>query len=170
MNVDNTTSARRSAYAATDPGTSTSGNTTGTTTSTTGTKTLGFDDFLKLLTVQFQQQDPMQPMEDTAFIAQMAQFSALQQNTTLVSEMSQFGADQQQGIAASYLGRTVTVQLPDGTSATGEVSAVQTVDGAPQLVVGDQNWPLSSVVRVEPTTPPPATTPPTTTQPATNTP
>ena len=37
------------------------------------------DDFLRLLTVQLRYQDPLNPMQDTDFIAQMAQFSSLEQ-------------------------------------------------------------------------------------------
>ena len=85
-------------------------------------------DFLKLLATQFQAQDPMNPMEDTAFIAQMAQFSALDQNQM----------------------RSVTMTNDDDTVTTGVVSAVDTSGDSPRLVVGDKSWPLSSVVRVEP--------------------
>jgi flagellar basal-body rod modification protein FlgD len=46
-------------------------------------KALGQGDFLKLLAKQFQTQDPMNPVQDTAFIAQMAQFSALEQAGTM---------------------------------------------------------------------------------------
>src|SRR6266568_738035 len=48
-----------------------------------GQKTLGVNDFLKLLTVQLQSQDPLKPMEDTAFISQMASFTSLEQMRTL---------------------------------------------------------------------------------------
>ena len=50
-------------------------------------KTLGSDDFMKLLAVQFKTQDPMKPMEDTAFIAQMAQFTSLSQSQAMTAEM-----------------------------------------------------------------------------------
>src|SRR3989339_1612828 len=48
-------------------------------------KTMGKDEFLKLLTVQLKYQDPLNPMEDTQFIAQMAQFSELEGITNMSS-------------------------------------------------------------------------------------
>ena len=113
-------------------------------------KTLGQNDFLKLLAVQFQVQDPLKPMEDTAFIAQMAQFSALEQSTSLVRDMSALRADQQLTIASSYLGNRVTLDAGKGALVTGAVSAVDLSGTEPQLVVEGEAYPLSAVLRVEP--------------------
>ena len=70
--VTSATSADRTAAADTYTGTSAS--------TRTIKQELGAEDFMQLLAVQMQNQDPMAPMEDTAFIAQMAQFSALEQS------------------------------------------------------------------------------------------
>jgi flagellar basal-body rod modification protein FlgD len=50
---------------------------------------LGQDAFLKLLLTQLQHQDPTQPMKDTEFIAQLAQFSSLEKLTDIAQSMKQ---------------------------------------------------------------------------------
>jgi flagellar basal-body rod modification protein FlgD len=50
---------------------------------TRNTGELGKNDFLQLLITQVQHQDPLDPQSDTDFIAQMAQFSALEQMQNL---------------------------------------------------------------------------------------
>lgn len=110
---------------------------------------LGSEDFMKLLAVQFQSQDPMKPMEDTAFIAQMAQFSSLEQSNSLVKEMGLLRSDQQNIAAAGFLGRVVTVEDADGLPVMGEVSAVESTAAGPALVIDGVQYQLSTVRRVE---------------------
>jgi len=111
--------------------------------------TLGSEDFMKLLAVQFQSQDPMKPMEDTAFIAQMAQFSSLEQSNSLVKEMGLLRSDQQNIAAAGFLGRVVTVEDVDGLPVMGQVSAVESTSAGPALVIDGVKYQLNSVRRVE---------------------
>ena len=116
----------------------------------TGAKTLGSDDFMKLLAVQFQSQDPMKPMEDTAFIAQMAQFSALSQSQSMTAEMAKLSANQALATANSYLGRLVTVKDGQGGDVTGVVARIENSSTGPRLVVGDYTYDLSTVLSVQP--------------------
>ena len=113
-------------------------------------KTLGKNDFLKLLAVQFQMQDPMKPMDDTAFIAQTAQFTSLEQATSMATDMAALRADQQRAVANSYLGHRVTVEADDGLPVTGDVVAVDNTGQTPRIVVGEHSYKLSAVLRVEP--------------------
>ncbi|WP_100373200.1 flagellar hook assembly protein FlgD [Bacillus sp. FJAT-45037] len=59
-------------------------------TSQTGQNMLGKDDFLKILMTQLSNQDPSNPMDDREFIAQMAQFSSLEQMTNMNQTMQKF--------------------------------------------------------------------------------
>lgn len=113
-------------------------------------KTLGQNDFLNLLAKQFQMQDPMKPMEDTAFIAQMAQFSSLEQSKTMALDMAALRADQHRTAANSYLGHRVTVDAGKGTTVSGDVAAIDASGPEPLLVIGGKTFALSSVLRVEP--------------------
>jgi len=113
-------------------------------------KALGQNDFLKLLATQFQTQDPMKPMEDTAFIAQMAQFSSLEQSSALARDMSAMRVDQLRVTANSYLGHRVTVEDETGKLVTADVTAIDASGTEPQLIVGDKPYSLSAVLRVEP--------------------
>jgi flagellar basal-body rod modification protein FlgD len=111
---------------------------------------LGQEDFLKLLSVQFQSQDPMKPMEDNAFIAQMAQFSSLEQAQTLTAQMTQMRTNQDLVTANSYIGRAVTVDAGKGEVVKGNVEGVEIDAGVPRLTIGGVTYPLSSVLYVAP--------------------
>lgn len=116
-------------------------------------KSLGQDDFLKLITVQLAKQDPMKPMEDTAFIAQMANFSALEAQNTLAKEMGYLRADTQMQGATNMLGREVTLATKDG-EITGLVDSVSADATNVYLTVGGKQYPFSSVTNVKATTTP----------------
>ncbi|WP_017753758.1 flagellar hook assembly protein FlgD [Calidifontibacillus oryziterrae] len=65
---------------------------------------LGKDEFLKILMVQLANQDPLNPMEDKEFIAQMAQFTSLEQMTKMASSFEQFIAFQKSNTLTGYVG------------------------------------------------------------------
>ena len=60
----------------------------------TGNSQLGKDEFLKILMAQLQNQDPTNPMKDNEFIAQMAQFSSLEQMTNMTQAFEKFASGQ----------------------------------------------------------------------------
>jgi flagellar basal-body rod modification protein FlgD len=68
----------------------------------TGKSTLGKDDFLKILIAQLQHQDPLNPMEDREFIAQMASFSTLEQMVNMSKMMEEFIESQSSQSLARY--------------------------------------------------------------------
>jgi flagellar basal-body rod modification protein FlgD len=62
---------------------------TSSATSASGTSVLAKDDFLKLLIVQLQNQDPLNPMEGTEFATQLAQFSSVEQLTNISDTLTE---------------------------------------------------------------------------------
>jgi flagellar basal-body rod modification protein FlgD len=114
------------------------------------TQTLNQQDFLNLLVAQLSSQDPLNPISNTDFVAQMAQFSNLQTSQGIEAGVSNLTAQQQFLQANSLLGENVALQTSSGTAAQGVVTSVQMQAGTPQIVVNGQTYGLSQVVAVSP--------------------
>jgi flagellar basal-body rod modification protein FlgD len=99
--------------------------------------TLGQNEFLKLLVTKMTSQDPMNPQGDSEFIAQMAQFSALEQSKQMTNDMAALTAN-------GLIGRAVTLN-DAGESFEGVVSSISMKDGSPQVVVDGKKYSLSNV-------------------------
>ena len=124
-------------------------------TTTDKTKSLGKQDFLKLLMAQLQNQDPMKPMDDTQMIAQMAQFSALEATQQLQATIQQNSNVQTIFQAGSLIGKYVDASQTDGTDIVGAVTGVNftTTNGAvsPTLQVNGKDVDYSTIVKVSST-------------------
>jgi flagellar basal-body rod modification protein FlgD len=111
---------------------------------------LGQEDFLQLLTKQLQYQDPMAPMDDKAFIAQMAQFSSLQHMTTMSADIAKLtvllSARESSSEAYGSLGKNVEI-LNGEETVQGKVMAV-TRGEFPEILVNGNIYPWESVTRV----------------------
>jgi flagellar basal-body rod modification protein FlgD len=114
-------------------------------------QTLNQDDFLRLLTVQLQNQDPLKPMEDAQFMGTMAQFASLEQTRELTQTMGDFTKAQILNSAQIYLGRQVTLSLTDqdGKFISGLVSGVKLVGGVPQITIGGKDYATASVTQIQ---------------------
>jgi flagellar basal-body rod modification protein FlgD len=71
------------------------------------------DDFLKLLIAQLSHQDPTRPMEDREFIAQMAQFSSLEQMTNMNNNLGKVASLISSNQAVGLLGKVVDIAVGD---------------------------------------------------------
>jgi flagellar basal-body rod modification protein FlgD len=127
--------------------------------------------FLQMLVTKLKYQDPLDAKMDESFIADMAQFSSLEQMTSMNSgfgltntslqdlNLNIIGLMMMQNTtqAASLIGKTVTIgyqELVSGTNElvdktlTGSVSVVRFVDGIPKLVVNGVEYDLSAVKEI----------------------
>ena len=109
----------------------------------TASQKLGKDDFLKLLITQLQNQDPTSPMENTEFIAQMAQFSSLEQMTNMSTEFTKLANMLNSGEAVSLLGKSVEVASGE-SSISGVVEAV-TRGTNPQIKVNGMLYSMDQI-------------------------
>jgi flagellar basal-body rod modification protein FlgD len=114
----------------------TSPSTTSATTATAAKQaTLDKDDFLKLFVTQLQHQDPMNPMNDSEFMGQMASFSTLEQVTNLAAANQKIAGSLTSTSAVGLIGRTVSYVDGNDEIHTGTVEKVTTTDGKPFLTV-----------------------------------
>lgn len=120
---------------------------------------MGKSDFLRLLTDQLRNQDPLNPMQDKDTMAQLAQFSALEETQAMRTAMEKLASGDQISQAASLLGKKVTGSLPATTDAYGNpvagravsgiVSGITMKDGETYLKIGGDSMPLSYTSKVE---------------------
>jgi len=104
---------------------------------------LGKDQFLTLLVTQLQYQDPLNPASDTEFVAQMAQFSALEQMQNLNTT---FNVSQAHSLIDKYVEGVVTNSSTGESKAMGGiVKGVKIVNGEPFLVIGKSLMKVSDV-------------------------
>ena len=120
---------------------------------TEATNALGQDAFLKILVTQMRHQDPMEPLKDTEFIGQMAQFTSLEQLTNLNKTMTQFVNNQGSTSLADYahlIGTSVKWES-ETDSGEGIVKALSSKNGEllAELKGSDIKVPIESIQRIE---------------------
>ncbi|WP_342555466.1 flagellar hook capping FlgD N-terminal domain-containing protein [Paenibacillus sp. FSL R7-0652] len=119
-------------------------------TTSAATKELGKDQFLKILITQLQNQDPMQPMEDKEFIAQMAQFSSVEQLVNISSQLKTL--NQSLGAVSGMIGMEISWLSSDkadsGALRQGIVDSIVVRDGVQYAKVGKDEIKLDEIIQV----------------------
>jgi len=92
----------------------------------------------------------LNPKQDTEFIAQMTQFSALEQSKSMQMDIAHLRSDQEILQANAMIGRFVTLQDGKGLAPPGIVSGVNVKEGTPQIVVNGEKYDLSQVLSISP--------------------
>ncbi len=110
-----------------------------------GSSDLGKDEFMKLLTTQMQYQDPLNPQSDQDFIAQLAQFSSLEQMQNLNSTFNNTSA-------YSLIDKFVEIEHSEANgehkSAEGIVDSVKINKNGAQVIIDGQSFDIEDVYKV----------------------
>ena len=125
---------------------------------------MGKSDFLQMLITKLKYQDPTNPITDDSFVADMAQFSSLEQMTNMNSSIQSQSTSMQDlntniialimmqntTQAAGLIGKTVALASPTvgDPDITGTVSVVKFVDGQPKIVVDGIEYGLASIKEI----------------------
>lgn len=121
----------------------------------TGSQTLGKDDFLKLLVTQLKAQDPLDPMQDTQFISQMANFTSLEQTNNMNNLLTQFVQSQSTGYLsnqAQVIGKTISwTQTNDGSDGSTDPETLTGIVNAVTLKNGKLTYVTQDGTEVDPT-------------------
>ena len=119
--------------------------------SISSTSAVSQDQFLTLLVAQLQNQDPLNPVSDTEFVSQLAQFSTLQSIQTLGSNFSQMLKLQQISQGTDLIGKTVEfTQNGSSTVETGTVDRLVVNSGNIFLQIGSAQVSLDNLRGVLP--------------------
>ena len=116
----------------------------------TAKKVLDQEDFLKLLITQFSTQDPLNPVTDTAFISQMAEFTTLENAKETQSEIIRLRQQSANQEAILMIGKQVELLSgDDGDIILGTVSKVLIDSDGPKLVVDGYPYSVDKVVAIK---------------------
>lgn len=106
----------------------------GSATSTSAAGKLTLEDFLKVLLTQLTYQDPLKPMDNQEFMAQIAQFTSLEQTHQLNSNMQALLNNQSSLQSVGLIGRTIDITTASGPL-TGTVAALSLGGSQPLLTL-----------------------------------
>jgi len=101
---------------------------------TSSNSQINLQDFLRILTSQLTNQDPMKPMDNTEFMAQLAQFTSLEQTRQVNDKLASLLSVQSTTQSVGLIGRTVDVALASGTD-SGQVVSLDLTGSQPQMSV-----------------------------------
>ena len=115
---------------------------------------LGQDMFLQLMMEQLKYQDPLEPMDNTEFLTQQAQFTQVSslQSLQKTSESIQSSLESciQYSQISSMMGNKVLIKGDNDTEITGTVEAVNFNGNSPSVVVNGKEYPINNVIQIRP--------------------
>jgi len=119
------------------------------------TQTLLKDDFLKLFIAQLKNQDPLSPMDDTQFLAQLAQFSTLEQMSNIADSVEELNFNlswlNSQALltqGAAMIGKEAVGVNSEGEEISGLISSVRWDGFSLEVLIGDTFFKLENIKEI----------------------
>ena len=124
---------------------------------------ISMENFLTLFVTQLQNQNPLDPTDNTEFMSQLAQFSTLeqeQQQTKYLSDISSIGSASLQmdqiSLASAFIGKTIKYSASSSSSSSTTLSGVVEgvkleKDGTVSFIIGGESVSMSNFIEVEDT-------------------
>lgn len=127
----------------------------GTSSSTKNDTDKAFDavstgDFLKLMIAELQNQDPLNPADNTALLTQLSQIRQVASSDKLSSTLDTVLLGQNLTNATSLIGKQVTALGTDNKDVTGTVSKVTVADGTVNVFIDDKSFKLNNIREILP--------------------
>jgi len=127
-------------------------------------KELGKDDFLKLMVAQLKNQDPMSPMQDAEFVAQLAQFSSLEQMSNMAKSVEELKSSMtllySQSLltqGAALIGKEAVAINPTAEAGsesapayiTGRITSVSWLNDSLAVMIGDDLVSMDDIMEIK---------------------
>lgn len=124
-----------------------------------GDNSFTLEDFYTLFAAQLQNQDMMNPVDDSQFLAQMAQMATIQSTDKMIKAMEQMNTMTMTSYAFEFMGKEVVVAAEKEGGKEGELESIRGVvervtlyEGQPKVYINDKAYDLSQVMEVFPAT------------------
>jgi flagellar basal-body rod modification protein FlgD len=118
--------------------------------STDALSSVSMNDFLNLLVTELQNQDPLNPMDDTQILQQVGQIKEIESNQRLSDTLTSMQTQQDLVAASTMLQKTITGLTDSGETVTGQVDKVTVDSSGVKVCVGTNNISLANISEVDP--------------------
>lgn len=111
------------------------GGVTSATTASASQTTVSQNDLINIMLAELKYQDPLKPLDNRDFIAQLAQFTTLEQTKELNDRIDTLLSVQASTQSVGLIGREIDVTAPTGGTVTGKVTTITFEGGVPKLSI-----------------------------------
>jgi flagellar basal-body rod modification protein FlgD len=110
---------------------------------------LDLGQFIKLLVAEMQNQDPMNPMDNSEILQTISQIKAIASNDKMTNTLSAMQLQQNMASAGMLLNQTVKGLSDNGDTIVGKIDKVSVAGGKVQLHIGDETLDLKNIAEID---------------------